>query len=1243
MPLITILSAISSFLPEALAGYFLGKGMDKMLEPGISLKDDLQDVIQETIVEYSDADPRDYGRKLPFYHSVSILEGLLKFRVMAPEDYDPGLLLTTFENEEDIVPPTADELNSFLALFMAKISSSDNLRKLEIKETYSQEIFTISRKITDLSNRIDNLALQYTGDLELQWKDRVDTYVKTLKDFKPATALGLLESLERSLQSSSKRPGQNFMAFLEFQKGECLGFLGRRDDLYRAKLKAWTMDSGNTLYGQSASICLYRMKDAAQLANVLEAVFILDAFNPVAWAIKTLERAQQEDLKEVLNAVPVLVYNDQIFRRVMFNEANYHQQNILFEEGLVLSCLDYQEKEVTIDKYGEAVFWVNSAVKSIFRVYFLDYYENNQAHREEMLQLNKMLKRFLEKALNSEITDNFELMEYLLAFTEFSIHDGKDNAQAMETIYRRMLHKELTSAIQTANALQLSGLVERGIALLENEPELTPAALLLLLHSYQKIDDMNGYCRASKKFAASITLFDNEFLLMYLNLMVEIRLNGQIGNFSKEDFVSGKTYVEETDVELVNAVADLIFDEATDETRTFLVEMAMNSQDSKLVDILGSAFFAAEAYESALSILARNLDGKSAGRELYQYIHAKNKTGQDYPGLLKLLESWRLNSPFSAQFCRLEAQLRQDLVDWKSIVDICEYYLEHLPDDSAMLALFANSLHLQNDEAYNKKLETLPWRAKISDFHRPQHLIAVVDILFLHGMYVEAFELLYPKALDPAAIELRATYAKLVLHRDDTINVFMEYETVEPGHFVKFEREGQVSYIELTDKAMAHPVYKMFPGRSKDETVSAKRPLTNLTDTYKITRIMNKYLALFDQIMDQSEKDPHAGLPFSVMKIDPENPGSIFETMQSMFGDRHQVAEKTKEANFDSYYNGTLSLSELISTEYDGKFLQGYYNVIRFRSGISSIRRQEFAKYPIDPARQMVLDYTSAILFYQVWNFHKHVFSNRFIVSKYLVEQVRFEISTLQYKDDRFNTSGSEIGKVAIEDPTFAFLDDRMAYLQGLLEWILSNCEVQLSEQTLDAVKQTGIRLGKTPIMDIALGTLLLITDDPNRLLVTDDSFYLRMGLMPLDRIVSSEHYLKSMLPAGSATFNELVRNRFNRYSPTSQQLSEEYVKYLSGSYSNYALLLSNLSVFNSAENLETGVAHLKQIALKPMLTDAQILRDMTAVFVNLLKGFKTSFIDLYTQKIFLDFRLMGLKQDIAMQAIYDARNILLA
>ncbi|RZJ79008.1 MAG: hypothetical protein EOO20_27285, partial [Chryseobacterium sp.] len=293
-------------------------------------------------------------------------------------------------NETDIIPPSEQELNAFFALFMTKIKASDGLKKLEIKENYRQEIFNISRQIGELGYRIDKLAQSYTGDLEIQWKDRVDAYVKTSQDFKPATALKLLESLEKSLSLSSNKPGKAFMAFLEFQKGQCLGFIGQKEEAYRSKLKAWNMDKSNVLYGQSAAISLFRIKDENELNKVLDDLIQLDNYNPVVWALRVAGKAET-DLDLALQDVPLFVRTDLTFRRVLYNETNSEVHYLMHDRKMVSNCLEYEQKAVTIDNYNEAIFWINSTLEAIFQLYYLDYYENNQQQRREMEVLHSML------------------------------------------------------------------------------------------------------------------------------------------------------------------------------------------------------------------------------------------------------------------------------------------------------------------------------------------------------------------------------------------------------------------------------------------------------------------------------------------------------------------------------------------------------------------------------------------------------------------------------------------------------------------------------------------------------------------------------------------------------------------------------------------------------------------------------------------------------------------------------------
>jgi hypothetical protein len=172
------LAGISSFTTSTLSSYFAKNGLDAYFANEANFKEELWQLIEDAVLEYSEKFPQSSGRDLPFYHSEKIIGQLLKFQVMKPEEYNVQDLLDVLTAEPDVMAPTEQNLKDFFDVFMVKVNANENLKKLEIKDTFGQEIFTIPKSVEGLKSHIDSLTQSYTGDLELQWKDRVDAYVK---------------------------------------------------------------------------------------------------------------------------------------------------------------------------------------------------------------------------------------------------------------------------------------------------------------------------------------------------------------------------------------------------------------------------------------------------------------------------------------------------------------------------------------------------------------------------------------------------------------------------------------------------------------------------------------------------------------------------------------------------------------------------------------------------------------------------------------------------------------------------------------------------------------------------------------------------------------------------------------------------------------------------------------------------------------------------------------------------------
>jgi len=60
-----------------------------------------------------------------------------------------------------------------------------------------------------------NCTFNY-NDIEPQWKDRLDTYTTTLQQFKPQTALSLLDALEKSFTTSKQKPSNELYSLISY-------------------------------------------------------------------------------------------------------------------------------------------------------------------------------------------------------------------------------------------------------------------------------------------------------------------------------------------------------------------------------------------------------------------------------------------------------------------------------------------------------------------------------------------------------------------------------------------------------------------------------------------------------------------------------------------------------------------------------------------------------------------------------------------------------------------------------------------------------------------------------------------------------------------------------------------------------------------------------------------------------------------------------------------------------------------
>ncbi|MGE6220384.1 hypothetical protein ACQKCH_11205 [Nubsella zeaxanthinifaciens] len=1241
----TIFATVASFAGGNLASYFFNKALDNYFDTETKLADELRQVIDDTITEYQDKYPQNSGRLLPFYHSPELITAFLRFRVMQQGEYPLNEVIQIIENEKSVLAPTGEELEKFYDIFLGFINANEELRKLEIKETFQEEVFTISRKVSSLHAKVEELAKVYNGDLEAQWKDRLDAYMRKLKEFKPTTALTLLEQLETSIANSQTKPSQSFMAFLTYGKGICLGLSNKNKEAYTTYIKAYNLDQTNPTFTQRAAISYHQLEDLDEAGKMSQHLIDQDRYSVVGWAIWLLLKPR-ENFTEHLASVPKLVREDLTFMRHLDQLSDSYDSeyyNLLLNNGLIPNCTDYPDFEITIDNYKEALYWVNVCLREIFSFFYFDFNNVNQSHQKQLFSLNQVVSAVLKVTEGTEVTVEKELLDFLLALTNFYLTENGDYALEMESCYRKLRQRDHTYGLHCLNSLQLSGHMDRAIAFFEEFDFSTSEYLLAKLYCYDKAGHNEKYIATVKNFVASITELKNHFLTMYLNIMVELKLTNRLSEFKLGDFLQEKTFINSNDEIVVRNIGEILFNGATEGNIRELMQVIDESGDKQLINLIGSAFFAVNEDAYAIQALGKHLDTTDPHRELYQYINALYRSKQSHAELLVLLKQWRLEHAFNRQLLYFEAELRRNLLEWDEIVQICEYYLSVYPNDEVILTLYIHALNELNTEVSKQKIISSAEKLQDFEFYNIKGIINIANILFSHQKELEAFELLYRYAVDPKEVQLRMAYFNLCLRNSSTnlpMGVAVAYETAEEGRWIKYEFNGEKRFLELNEEAKRHPNYKEFFGKKVGETITFKRAFGNLTDTVKINRIMNKFLCLHDQIMEQAASDPLSGLPLYSFQIDPENPSSFFDLLKSFAGDDHKIELNERANDINQYYEGNLALSILAYKYHKDSLREAYYTLATEEKGILSIPLAAYVT-PINNRDKFVIDYSSLLFFFQLSHVHQAKFHHKFIISRYIYEYLKATLRSIEQGVDAPYAAGiMQNGEVELEDLT-NFNRGQLNHLRGLIGFIEENCEVRLSDRTIDFIRNANLEVGKRHTLDVAMSTALLVEDIDDSILITDDRMYLHFNLLPLIHQSSSEHYVKQFFGLDSPLLKEFAKNRFINYSPELWQLKEEFYKYIGGLDSRYMWCLENLNIRNGTKNLDKGLSLVKDIVLNPLLTEQQMEMYVTEILTNLVRGGDRKVLLLTQYHIEAEFKLLGNKLDLVRQCLLDAMDIL--
>lgn len=1238
-------AAISDFVFTNLKSYFFKKHLDKK----IAKLDDKQEfalrrVINESLDEYEAKFPITGTRTtFPFYQSQRIINELLSYRVMHGGEYDLNNLMQAFEAEPNVIPPTQKNVEDLYAIFMKKVNAAAELKKLEIKETFQEEVFLVSRKITALQQYIENAFAGFHADLELQWKDRIDTYVATLQAFKPKTALGLLDALLKSLATGTKKPSPQFLASIEFQRGMCLKLLANKVESSKAFIKAYQADPATLMYEEQAALAYHKIGEATKAIALADQIISRDEFNGMGWAVRLLNTATA-DMENMLAQVPAIVKKDVVFQQatyITFNVAGAQAQlQMLYKLGIVPSYTDYIPKPITINTISEHSFWINVMVNEYFRGFFFEFHTVHHPAKAGLVDaLNDLLTRYFEAIQSSELSAEQYDLRFMLAFTNYLQTGEVKFALEMKKWYDQLKNKPLSFLLICANVLQNAGEVHAAIAVIEETGAKDAEILMLLAYCYLKSYQPEQFAATVKAVNQALPVVPGTILHAYLNHLIELKALGQIGQVTVADFTDDKQFDTDTDEALVRNIAEALINGISPEVTAALLALSADMTDPRALGLVATTLHLAGADEQSLAVFGKFI--KEESRDLYHYIRALHNSKKNNKELLGLLENWRLSGSFEPAFARTELQAYKELTNWSKSVEVAEYYLANEPDTEDVLVHYVYALHEEGSEVSIAKLKGLVDKLRDYNYGAPEHVRVVANILIKRKYFTPALDLLYRYASDENNKPLRLAYFMAFTEckpAEEHLWPIKEYDTVEAGHFVKYTLNGKVIFVELNDLNLKNPFNQEFIGCGKGGAFTAKRPMTGDEDFVTIDRIMDKYLCLHDQILEEVHDNPYSGIPLQSFSIDEGNVVESLNTVvQKMLGEQGSRERDRIADELAQYYDFKRSFSEVIIRVYRGDYLAGYFDLVHRKRGINIL---PLANFNNRVATAYLTDLSTLPILYQMHLQHGVTYPNKFVLSKYSVDIIKKQLhEASEIQGEQLSLTVTKESVVPNFLPENA-QENNAKYFSGLLQWIAANCIVEVTERVLDFTRDIDIDHDRKEFLTYFLNTSLLLEEKVGAVLITDDTLYYNLGVPP-QKIVSSEHYAKQVLPANAPALDEFIKNKYRGFTLTLLQLNNQYLTKASGGADFYAHCLENLSLMISPNNARIAIEHVKWMVVNSLIDQTQLDLEMTAVFVSLLRsvtmpGLNRNLRILVTEQ----FKLLGTKQDMVLRCLDNAFGI---
>lgn len=934
-----------------------------------------------------------------------------------------------------------------------------------------------------LGDIINDLSIAYNQ----VYKEQVTNFEKLLHSFKPITARQLLDQLEIDI-SQRERIEDIVKSKIAFLKATCDGFLDTKaDDLSVSLINAYKLNKSDFKLKEIASLEYLKLKEFDKASELANEILEVEEYNPVAWAVKSLI-ISSNNLESVLSKVPEVVINNLVFKRIVYylsiRKKTYEDlETALPKFRIIMNLDDYDKTPLSFQNYKDRLFLIESLLSIYSQSIWISFNKQEIKNPSELTRVYEILSAFINDISNTEIQSNYPAIQFYAAYFNYHLNSDIQAVHEMLRCFNLLPEKQLFPLMLTANSLQQIGENEKAIEIIEQQEERDPVSIDLMMFCHIKRDDRTAYLNCAKEYLSKVKIVNRQNLNNYFFIPQTLNDFGFLNEIEVSEFTNDKSFDSQEIKNFLLYFIELLKGNRNETISEELLEFYGKLSDSEeaLLPFFATCFYQLENYEKCCEVYERFVRTDIEHSDLYNYILALFRSKNRHKDLLPLLLKWRTNFSFDEQLVRMEIELRRQLFHWNEVIACCEYMFDQQIFNEFNLINYAITIHESDITDKDEKIQVLLSnleRTTIKNYSSYSTIIAVLERSNCHD---EALQLLFSKAQEKSNAQARTEYFNFTSFRNQ--KYLESYPEVKEGVFLKFKMDEAIVYDELTAE---NEYLKHLIGKKIGDEVILPDKYGVVGNKITILRIMNKYLSLYDEILEEVRTNPLSKIPmqsFDISEyIDGKNGKSILDFFEKIVGKR---TPEELEQNFNAYYGHEVTFTHLVSLEYSENYLKAYYNLTKERQGLTQVNPLELGIVTLKNYNEFILDFTSLLQFYELSKSTGLALGIKFTVTSSLVSLIK--------------TYSTEFSPVSGKDYV---LDKK--YYDELLTWISENCQTKMPFSKLDAIAIAEKGKERSVVLNYGMDNCCLLLDNPNALFITDDLFYFKIFHLTQRKVIST-------------------------------------------------------------------------------------------------------------------------------------------